>query len=197
MPKLKLKPYRKAFRHSNIGNRETKRSVLSTTPSIVQVGSQQQADDFDHLIDHNYPVSFVFPASPSSPHPPENTEVSETAETNTSSTAYDLKKSPEDNEYLSTGSSDCKSDTDDEYVCSGAEDSCESEDQISNNERKFIVFESQLDQLFSSCKTCASICEVEKIHNGRMVTVKTICSMNHTCKWTSQLKLIKYQQPTS
>ena len=97
-----------------------------------------------------------------------------------------MKKSPEDNEYLSTGSSDCKSDTDDEYVCSGAEDSCESEDEISNNERKFIVFESQLDQLFSSCKTCGSICEVEKIHNGSMVTVKAICSMNHTCKWTSQ-----------
>ena len=54
-----------------------------------------------------------------------------------------MKKSPEDNEYLSTGSSDCKSDTDDEYVCSGAEDSCESEDERSNNERKFIVFESQ------------------------------------------------------
>ena len=46
-----------------------KKSVLSTTPSIVQVGSQQQADDFDHLIDNNYPVSFVFPASPSSPTP--------------------------------------------------------------------------------------------------------------------------------
>ena len=59
------------------------------------------------------------------------------------------------------------------------------------NERKFIVFESMLDQLFISCKECGSLCEIQKTHTGSMVTIKTVCCNNHSFKWKSQPELHK------
>jgi hypothetical protein len=54
------------------------------------------------------------------------------------------------------------------------------------NERKFIVFESKLDQLFINCKECGSLCEIDKTHTGSMVTIKTVCCNNHIFEWRSQ-----------
>lgn len=162
--------------------RKPRQRIISTNPSSSESGGQHQPDSFDHLVDHNYSVSFIFPES--SPMTPIQPTVS--VETNTFSKASDVKQSSENNEYLSSDSSNCQSDTDDEYVCFDAEESCSSENEELNNERKFIVFESKLDQLFLLCKTCGSLCEIKKSHTGSMVTVKSTCSMNHTSKWTSQ-----------
>ena len=55
--------------------------------------------------------------------------------------------------------------------------------------RENLLFESMLDQLFINCKTCGSICEIEKSNTGSMVSVKATCCYNHTFHWTSQLHL--------
>ena len=46
-----------------------------------------------------------------------------------------------------------------------------------------------LDQLFINCKTCGSICEIEKSNTGSMVSVNATCCYNHTFHWASQPQL--------
>ena len=62
------------------------------------------------------------------------------------------------------GEDDLSFDEDDaDYVYSESGESSSDEDvQTLVNERKFIVFESMLDQLFISCKECGSLCEIQK-----------------------------------
>ena len=81
-------------------------------------------------------------------------------------------------------------DSDEDFECSELEPTDdESDEEGLKNERKFIVFESMLDQLFINCKTCGSICEIEKSNTGSMVSVKATCCYNHTFHWTSQPQL--------
>ena len=81
-------------------------------------------------------------------------------------------------------------DTDEGYECSELEPTDdESYEEGLKNERKFIVFESMLDQLFIYWKTCGSICEFEKSNTGSMVSVKATCCYNDTFHWTSQPQL--------
>ena len=81
-------------------------------------------------------------------------------------------------------------DSDEDYSCSELEStSDESDEEGLKNEKKFIVFESMLDQLFINCKTCGSLCEIEKSSTGSMVSVKATCCNNHTFHWRSQPQL--------
>ena len=97
-------------------------------------------------------------------------------------------ESEQDVEY-SSSSNDEFSDSDDDYVCPELNTNDDSEVEDLKNERKFIVFESMLDQLFISCRTCGSLCEIEKSNRGSMVTVKATCFNNHTYQWNSQPEL--------
>ena len=81
-------------------------------------------------------------------------------------------------------------DSDEDYSCSELESSTdESDEEGLKNEKKFIVFESMLDQLFINCKTCGSLCEIDKSSTGSMVSVKATCCNNHTFHWRSQPQL--------
>ncbi|XP_046863220.1 uncharacterized protein LOC124456963 [Xenia sp. Carnegie-2017] len=86
----------------------------------------------------------------------------------------------------SSTESDLSDGSDEDYVCSSPSSSNESDDDKQNTERKFIVFERKLDELFISCKFCSSICEIEKSTVGSMVMYKAICHKNHIFKWKSQ-----------
>ena len=101
-----------------------------------------------------------------------------------------LDVSDDDDDYA--GEDDLSFDEDDEdYVYSESGESSDEDVQTLVNERKFIVFESMLDQLFISCKECGSLCEIQKTHTGSMVTIKTVCCNNHSFKWKSQPELHK------
>ena len=101
-----------------------------------------------------------------------------------------LDVSDDDDDYA--GEDDLSFDEDDEdYVYSESGESSDEDVQTLVNERKFIVFESMLDQLFISCKECGSLCEIQKTRTGSMVTIKTVCCNNHIFKWKSQPELHK------
>ncbi|XP_046863251.1 uncharacterized protein LOC124456997 [Xenia sp. Carnegie-2017] len=90
-----------------------------------------------------------------------------------------------------TSSDSCgSSGSDEDYLCpeTCTDDESDSSDieGTLNNEKKFIVFESMLDQLFINCKTCGSLCDIEKSTTGSMVEVRATCNKNHTHHWTSQ-----------
>ena len=76
-------------------------------------------------------------------------------------------------------------DSDEDFECSELEPTDdESDEEGLKNERKFIVFESMLDQLFINCKTCGSICEIEKSKQAvwylsKQPVVTTIPSTGH------------------
>ena len=80
---------------------------------------------------------------------------------------------------------------DEQYVYLESGENSDKDVQTLVNERKFIVFESMLDQLFISCKECGSLCEIQKTHTGSMVTIKTVCCNNHSFKWKPQPELHK------
>ena len=69
------------------------------------------------------------------------------------------------------------------------EDGNDSEDGSSNSaeERKLIIFESELDKLFRFCQQCGSIVATKtKYFKGSMVKVKTTCLQGHSNTWQSQ-----------
>ncbi|XP_077561432.1 uncharacterized protein LOC144177721 isoform X2 [Haemaphysalis longicornis] len=56
-----------------------------------------------------------------------------------------------------------------------------------HKERKFIVFESKLRQLFASCQHCQEPCQVLfKVEEGSMLRVESTCRVGHTIIWESQ-----------
>lgn len=83
-----------------------------------------------------------------------------------------------------------------EYIASDdSEASCstEYEDDLPNitmsKERKFIVFESQLDVLLRRCQICGGIVEdscMVKSCSGSMLNVSATCINGHDIKWDSQ-----------
>jgi len=57
------------------------------------------------------------------------------------------------------------------------------------NERKFLVFETELDRLFTTCShpLCGSpVASINKHTTGSMLTITTLCNANHTVSWHSQ-----------
>jgi len=55
--------------------------------------------------------------------------------------------------------------------------------------RKFLVFETELDRLFTTCSHPLCGCPVASINKhttGSMLTVTTLCTANHTVSWHSQ-----------
>ena len=79
---------------------------------------------------------------------------------------------------VSDDDDDYAGEDDEDYVYSESGESSDEDVQTLVNERKFIVFESMLDQLFISCKECGSLCEIQKTHTGSMVTIKTMYCNN-------------------
>lgn len=87
-------------------------------------------------------------------------------------------------------------DKSEDYIASDdSEASCstEYEDDLPNitmsKERKFIVFESQLDVLLRQCQICGGIVEdscMVKSCSGSMLTVSATCINGHDIKWDSQ-----------
>lgn len=91
-------------------------------------------------------------------------------------------------------------DTDPDWTISGEESSSSSETEESKeqkycHDRKFIVFESQIDSLFYSmhCEKCQGpVHNIQKRVVGSMVCVSCICSEGHEFyKWESQPKIGK------
>lgn len=59
-----------------------------------------------------------------------------------------------------------------------------------HEERKFIVFESSLDELLWACPVCAQRCTgVDKRVRGTMLYVERICKNQHVSAWASQPKI--------
>ncbi|XP_029832833.1 uncharacterized protein LOC115317351 [Ixodes scapularis] len=55
------------------------------------------------------------------------------------------------------------------------------------HERKFIVFESCLDQLLETCRSCAAPnTHIDKTVQGSSLQVSTLCRSGHTETWCSQ-----------
>ena len=97
-------------------------------------------------------------------------------------------ESKQDAEY-SLSSNDEFSDSHDDYVCPELNTNDDSKVEEQENERKFIVFESMLDQLFVSCRTCGSLCKIEKSNRDSIVTVTATCFNNHTNQRNSRPEL--------
>ena len=71
-------------------------------------------------------------------------------------------------------------------ITSDDEDRCQSR----VNERKFLVFESSLDQLLARCPECgAAVLDRKKSHVGSMVAVSLVCEAGHDVCWESQPKV--------
>ena len=156
-------------------NHNINNSCPVVTPPSTPTETEGQKTSTSHNINNNCPVVT----------PPSTPVVIK--ETNTSITTSDSEQAVHDD--YSSSSDDEKSDSDDDFVSSELDTSDESEGEDLKNERKFIVFESMLDQLFISCKTCGSLCEIEKFNTGSMVTIKATCCNNHTFQWRSQPEL--------
>ncbi|CAN7976035.1 unnamed protein product [Ixodes persulcatus] len=58
-------------------------------------------------------------------------------------------------------------------------------EEPAHKERKFIVFESRLRQLFIVCKTCYSPCKVSTSTNLTLLTAHTLCPFGHSHRWDS------------
>ncbi|KAM7291272.1 uncharacterized protein ISCGN_027845 [Ixodes scapularis] len=58
-------------------------------------------------------------------------------------------------------------------------------EEPAHKERKFIVFESRLRQLFKVCKTCYRPCKVSTSTNTTLLTVHTLCPAGHSHRWDS------------
>lgn len=54
------------------------------------------------------------------------------------------------------------------------------------DERKFIVFESALLELFNYCRTCYARCESTTSTDGTSLKVTTLCCVGHKNTWNSQ-----------
>ncbi|KAG0444735.1 hypothetical protein HPB47_013443, partial [Ixodes persulcatus] len=54
-----------------------------------------------------------------------------------------------------------------------------------HEERKFLVFESSLKELFTTCKTCYGPCKVSTVVNATRLTVRTHCPDEHVHVWDS------------
>ena len=92
-----------------------------------------------------------------------------------SSSENEDNNSGDDHEYH-YHSSDCEESSDE----SGSE-------MNTIDHKTFIVFESQLNELFKFCQKCKSpVCELTKTTKGSMVTIKTLCSQHHDYTWQSQ-----------
>ena len=77
---------------------------------------------------------------------------------------------------VSSASSDESIGSDDEKI-----------DVSASEEKKIIVFESQLDELFKVCQLCGCIIESKKIYyQGSMMIVKFTCLNRHSNTWRSQ-----------
>ena len=80
------------------------------------------------------------------------------------------------------------------YIPSSAEDSDPGDEFVPHHgttadpvkERKYIVWESQLDKLFTKCHTCNEPTQVTKSEHGSLVTVKAVCANDHVFIWDSQ-----------
>ena len=150
--------------------------------SITIKDSSSQA----HILDHTYPACFGLPAEPVQ----STTHSASSPSTPTSSFAEISILSPsEDILDILTDVETVENSSDEDFVFSESEVASEASDDEGcgdNGERKFIVYERQLDKLLYICKTCNSLCDIEKSVTGSLVTVTTICPNNHISKWSSQ-----------
>ncbi|XP_064471007.1 uncharacterized protein LOC135385556 [Ornithodoros turicata] len=54
------------------------------------------------------------------------------------------------------------------------------------DQKKYIVFEAPLLELFEKCRTCGAACKVGTEVRGTLLTVKAECPSEHTLSWKSQ-----------
>ena len=75
------------------------------------------------------------------------------------------------------------------YSPSSSSEDIESEDDNANaaEEKKYIVFENELDKLFKFCQQCESIIATKTKHlKGSMITIKSTCLHGNSNTWQSQ-----------
>ena len=94
-----------------------------------------------------------------------------------------------DNDYVDEDNFSIEDDNDTDYAYPESDESSDEDVQTMLNERKFVVFESKLYQLFITCKECGCLCEIEKTHTGRSVTIKTVCCNSHIFEYRSHSDL--------
>ncbi|XP_042150794.1 uncharacterized protein LOC121838545 [Ixodes scapularis] len=86
-------------------------------------------------------------------------------------------------------STDLEDSSDPPYVPSNewsfVEDHIVTNDVPLHEERKFLVFESSLRELFTTCKTCYAPCKVSTVVNATRLTVRTHCPDEHVHVWDS------------
>jgi len=95
----------------------------------------------------------------------------------------------DDNENNISNISDISYEPDFAEESSSECDSCglEEEESISNEERKFLVFESNFDTLFERCPLCGNqILQRQKAVRGTMLSVTYVCSGGCDSVWHSQ-----------
>lgn len=63
---------------------------------------------------------------------------------------------------------------------------CPIEERSPQKDRKFIVFESCLKKLFTSCQRCYAACRSFSMIRGTLLQVQTICANGHCLVWRSQ-----------
>ena len=71
--------------------------------------------------------------------------------------------------------------------CTTADEDCTPDPTHPVSDRKFVVFESQLDQLLARCQSCGQVVEEkEKKVTGSLLSVTCHCLNGHTTVWDSQ-----------
>ncbi|XP_062582679.1 uncharacterized protein LOC134252712 [Saccostrea cucullata] len=93
-----------------------------------------------------------------------------------------------DNSFLTSTDEGDDNDTDSDWVPESENEEHDSEQDINPaKERKFIVFESCLDQLFTSCYNCGCQCTLRKTIIGSYISIKSLCeNCSAQKKWESQ-----------
>jgi len=174
---------------------DSDRNILAYVQSAVT--SKTIENNKNPLFHHDYCIS-----TGPSPLNPSCSKVEETTHNKVSMDIMDdinneIKSDNDEEQYnvMSSSENEDSESSHDEYQYNSSDDeesTDESDDEVNSNDsthpsRTFIVFESQLDELFKFCHNCKSlVCEVRKTTRGSMVTIQTLCINHHEFTWKSQ-----------
>ncbi len=173
--------------------RSVKTQTDTNTLAVVEELSTMSKShpDYKPLEEHNYSATSL--ESSDSPISPDMTG-NQTINVNQKQTStFSEPKLTQNLEPADSNSSDdemvSKYEDDPEYSPSSSCDDTESDEEINDpvEERKWIIFESELDKLFLFCYECGNIITSKTKHcKGSMLTVKTTCLCGHSKAWQSQ-----------
>ena len=157
-----------------VAERKPRKRMRSSSPQFLFSSPAESTCNGSYLQDHNYSLGFYPNESPDQ----ENTQPSTCRDDDDDTDLRDMQKlashqpksdkfKPDHDGYMSVSDDDSyKADSDGNYSADSDDTYSDSDDEDSDDsslsDRKCIVFESQLDQLFRVCRECGEQCEVEK-----------------------------------